>query len=58
MYPEEFTGSEIQLVSKNNKKYFKIPHYKLAYYSYEEVKDEKTDLPDKLPDIVRRERVK
>lgn len=52
-WPQEFTGSEIELVHKDGKKYFKTPHYKLAYFTYEEVKHEKINLPEKLPDIIR-----
>jgi hypothetical protein len=50
-YPEEYTDTRIQLVSKDGKKYKKVAHYKLAYFTYEQIKHERIDLPDKLPDI-------
>ena len=52
-YPEEHTDHSVKLVSKDGNKYFKVAHYKLAYYTYEEVKHEKIDLPAKLSDIRR-----
>ena len=53
-YPQEFIGSETKLVYKDGKKYWKIPHYKLAYFTYEEVKHQPIELPEKKPDIINR----
>ena len=53
-YPEVLTDGRAELVYKDGKKYFKTAHYKLSYYTYEEVKEpQKIDLPEKLPDIKR-----
>ena len=50
-WPQEFTSGIIEIVHKDGKKYYKTGHYKLAYYTFEEVKHEQIELPDKLRDI-------
>lgn len=51
VYPEQFI--ETCLISKDGKAYERKAYYKLSHYTYEELKNEKIELPPKLSDIKR-----